>query len=307
MNIVPLSSFILATGKTIDDTKTVKHQQPHVQKPKADDDTNKKFKLNDICRQSPTHHIMWIALISIVITTLRCKPVTNLVINLLSWLPSTGVKTYQPLSLANWILHWLMTLSSLELAGSMYTLMTMKSNDTTKRRTYQGFYASHLLVMFFSMVQMAGHSSINQSLHLETLLEEVFFACNKTYVFGYGLSGLLGHMMYPPLFMLVSLGHIGYHNVMGRFLATYTIYKQFKELPFSFGVFTSLTSVTAVGFPILASRMVTDIDLTSDTYHSAIASALAMNFIAQSVFLNRYVRLLEEEGEVELKQDFKKE
>jgi len=173
--------------------------------------------------------------------------------------------------------------------------MTRSSNDTTKKRTYQGFYASHLLVMFFSMIQMAGHSSINQSLHLETLLEEVFFACNKTYVFGYGLSGLLGHMMYPPLFMSVSLGHVGYHNVMGRFLATYTIYKQFKELPFSFGVFTSLTSVTAVGFPILASRMVTDIDLTSDTYHSAIATALAMNFIAQAIFLNRHVRLLEQE------------
>ena len=293
MNIVPLSSFILATGKTINDTKTVKQQKPHVQKLKADD-TNKKFKLNDICRQSPTHHIMWIALISTIISILRYKPITNLVINLLSWLPSTGVKTYQPLSIANWILHWLMTLSSLELAGSMHTLM-MRSSDT-ERRTYQGFYASHLLVMLFSMIQMAGHSSIDQSLHLETLLEELFFACNKTYVFGYGLSGLLlGHMMYPPLFMLVSLGHIGYHNVMGRFLASYTIYKQFKELPFSFGVFTSLTSVTAVGFPILASRMVTDIDLTSDVYHSAIASALAMNFITQAVFLNRHVRLLEEQ------------
>ena len=297
MNIVPLSSFILATGKTIDGAKTIKQQQPHVQKLKADDTNDTKFKLNDICRQSPTHHIMWIALISIIITTLRYKPITQLVINLLSWLPSTGVKTYQPLSIANWILHWLMTLSSLELAGSMHTLLMRISNDTAKRRTYQGFYASHLLVMFFSMVQMAGHSSINQSLHLETLLEELFFACNKTYVFGYGLSGLLGHMMYPPLFMLVSLGHVGYHNVMGRFLATYTIYKQFKELPFSFGVFTSLTSVTAVGFPILASRMVTDIDLTSDAYHSAIASALAMNFIAQAVFLNRHVRLLEEEEE----------
>ena len=199
MNIVPLSSFILATGTTIDDTKIIKQQQPHVQKLKADDTNNTKFKLNDICRQSPTHHIMWIALISAIISLLRYKSITQLVINLLSWLPSTGVKTYQPLSIANWILHWLMTLSSLELAGSMYTLMTRRGNDTAKKRTFQGFYASHLLVMFFSMIQMAGHSSINQSLHLETLLEELFFACNKTYVFGYGLSGLLGHMMYPPL------------------------------------------------------------------------------------------------------------
>ncbi|KAK1737949.1 hypothetical protein QTG54_011243 [Skeletonema marinoi] len=168
---------------------------------------------------------------------LSVEPVARVVLNVLSMLPcaSWAPVKFDPLGASNWVVHFIILAISLELPYGFYSLMR-KSDSIQKKRIYKGFFAAYAVTYFQSIFTLLSHAFIAHSTPLEEMLDILFKACLRTYIFGTGVSVQWGAWALVPTFVGVNMGVVEFGNWFGRVLAgvlaLFSMYKYFiPEIP----------------------------------------------------------------------------
>lgn len=219
---------------------------------------------------------------------LSVEPVARVVLNVLSMLPcaSWAPLKFDPIGASNWVVHFIILAISLELPYGFYSLMR-KSDSIQKKRIYKGFFAAYAVAYFQSFFTLLSHAFIAHSTQLEEMLDILFKACVRTYIFGTGVSVQWGAWALVPTFVGVNMGVVGYGNWFGRVLALFSMYKYFiPEIPplFRYSFFGLAGAPLALTIFIKAPGA-----LYTDLMHTLVALMIAMLSGAMAFSLNRKV------------------
>lgn len=222
---------------------------------------------------------------------LSVEPVARVVLNVLSMLPcaSWAPLKFDPLGASNWVVHFIIHAISLELPYGFYSLMR-KSDSIQKKRIYKGFFAAYAVAYFLSFFTLLSHAFIVRSTPLEEMLDILFKACLRTYIFGTGVSVQWGAWALVPIFVGVNMGVVGYGNWFGRVLSLFSIYKYFiPEIPPLFRYsFLGLSFSPALIFSVFVEAPGPGA-LYTDLMHTLVALMIAMLSGAMAFSLNRKV------------------
>ena len=236
---------------------------------------------------------------------LSVEPVARVVLDVLSMLPIASWATVKvgPLGASNWVVHLILHAISLELPYGFYSLMR-KSDSIQKKRIYKGFFAAYAVAYFQSFFTLLSHAFIVRNTPLEEMLDILFKAMLRTYVFGTGVSAHWGAWALVPIFVGVNMGVVGYGNWFGRVLALFSIYKYFiPEIPPLFRYsFLGLNFSPALIFSVFVEAPGPGARYT-DLVHTLTAVLLTTLSGAMAFSLNRKVKYMETSEERIIQKD----